>query len=120
MSAPTAVRVVRFTASRDQACGSPWGCDGIQAGQRAAYVGGDSPAAYCPTCVDYLLQHEPQVDVVDTPTAPELCNCTRTGKGGDGFTNAGTPDVPRWVHNGCGLPAYLTAAERGRMEQDDW
>lgn len=69
-----ATRIVRFTATHDQDCASPWPCDGVTAGQRCGYVSGlnglsGGPRPVCGPCCDRIDTGElPDAEPADTPT----------------------------------------------------
>jgi hypothetical protein len=71
MTAATLPRIVRFTASRDNDCGSPWACGGVKAGERCAYVGGGAGTTpFCGPCADRVEageHHGPAVEPVEQP-----------------------------------------------------
>lgn len=97
----TEVKVVRFTATREQPCSSDCGGD-VKVGSRGGYAPGAK--VLCEACCGGS----------DGGGPVKLCDCPDRK---DGFTRR---DDGRYVHAGCGQPAYLSGAELEAAENEAW
>lgn len=103
MSAPTALRMAPFNASREQPCGSPWTCAGVVSpGERGAYVGIEGGhLVVCAACREAL---ENGATLDDPAGAPQPAG-EPTAAPGNTVENPSLPEQNRVEQNGTASAA---------------